>query len=857
MSTTNERIPEDVLLDVLLEHQDFKDFKKSGNDYRNLKGEQSLTEKGLKNFKSEEFKSLFELAKDRDLLDEARRRAGLDEGNRKQTKTKSTKTSSSTSDRAARIWKEAKANTDQVRKRAKQYLEGQRKIPLSAYEDLIKSGWLRYHAKEKALVYPIVNPTTQLADAKKIQRIFLNETGERTERKMLGNAGKLSVIPPKTSSPSGSNPAYLVIEGLESALSIRNEYPDFSFLITNGKSNLKHVPEFLPDKATVVILSDHDNNEKPNQNGQTDAAKLRTVLRDRGYTVFASMSKEPKIDANDALREDRLEQWRSELIDVPELLEEQKPTDWIWFNQNAHQWQIKKSLAATAFRATGADLEDSDVEKTLLEFLSHPPCGNDVSASINSQVLRDVLNLARVSAGILLANEKIDWDLLQEAQAPPLSWTTDVYGVQSIFPIPITNYLSKQAKALDVDFDSAALELLMSLSVAIGGNKILKIDDDWEEKACLWLATVAPSGFGKTHLTARCGGSILEDYQKQLWEMFKEELDSYELMDLEDRKGRSKPVRKRIMEHSLTLEQLTMLHVDNPTGVGVVTDELRVVLDGLGQYKSGKGNDVAKLLSLWNGKSFSNPVTGQDRYIPSVYVPVSGGIQNDMLQKLINDAFTADGLAARFLYGFPKISPIPSTPSERRAVTESILRSERDSVERLFKRVLEDREQPRVHFLQPDAQDLIDEKAHQLDVIAREVPPTLFSSYRKLRTYLYRLCLLLHYLQHEPEQVGISVDTATNVLRLMSHLEATTRKAFGRAGLNRHELRVQKVMDKLQLLGGKAKPETIKDGLRKTFRSKRECGLFLDQMTANGILRKQSDGREHFLILNISTEVPN
>ena len=144
---------------------------------------------------------------------------------------------------------------------------------------------------------------------------------------MLGSSGKLSVIPPRTSSPSGSNPAYLVIEGLESALSIRNDYPDFSFLITNGKSNLKHVPEFLPDKATVYILSDHDNNEKPNQNGQTDAAKLRTVLKDMGYTVFASMSKEPKVDANDALREGRLQQWREEWIDVPELLEEQKPTE--------------------------------------------------------------------------------------------------------------------------------------------------------------------------------------------------------------------------------------------------------------------------------------------------------------------------------------------------------------------------------------------------------------------------------------------------------------------------------------------------------------------------------------------------
>ena len=28
MSTTNEHIPENVILDVLLEHQDFKDFKK-------------------------------------------------------------------------------------------------------------------------------------------------------------------------------------------------------------------------------------------------------------------------------------------------------------------------------------------------------------------------------------------------------------------------------------------------------------------------------------------------------------------------------------------------------------------------------------------------------------------------------------------------------------------------------------------------------------------------------------------------------------------------------------------------------------------------------------------------------------
>ena len=189
-----------------------KDFTKKGKEYRNWSEKNpgfALSEDGWYDHKQGQGGSLFELAKDRDLLNEARRRAGLDEGIRKQTKTKSTKTSPNTSDLAKKIWQEAKVNTDQVRKITKQYLEGQRKIPLSAYEDLVKSGWLRYHAKEKALVYPIFNPTTQLADAKKIQRVFLNETGERTERKMLGSSGKLSVIPPKTSSPSG-NPDYLL-----------------------------------------------------------------------------------------------------------------------------------------------------------------------------------------------------------------------------------------------------------------------------------------------------------------------------------------------------------------------------------------------------------------------------------------------------------------------------------------------------------------------------------------------------------------------------------------------------------------------------------------------------------------------
>ncbi len=171
-------------------------------------------------------------------------------------------------------------------------------------------------------------------------------------------------------------------------------------------------------------------------------------------------------------------------------------------------------------------------------------------------------------------------------------------------------------------------------------------------------------------------------------------------------------------------------------------------------------------------------------------------------------------------------------PEEKKShQRSSILPSEREAVQTLFERVLADRDQERVHQLDDSAKALIEEKDYQLDQIARDVPPELFSSYRKFRTYLYRFCLLLHYLEEQPAQEAITVDTAHKVLLVMKHLEeVNTRRAFGKASLNVNEQLVQKVLDKLNLMGGKAKPEQIKNCLRKSFLGKGNCGRFLDQM---------------------------
>jgi hypothetical protein len=114
----------------------------------------------------------------------------------------------------------------------------------------------------------------------------------------------------------------------------------------------------------------------------------------------------------------------------------------------------------------------------------------------------------------------------------------------------------------------------------------------------------------------------------------------------------------------------------------------------------------------------------------------------------------------------------------------------------------------------------------------------------------------LHYLEDQPEQEAITVDTAYKVLRVMKHLEANTRRAFGKASLNANEFKARKVVDFLQIRGGKAKPEKIKNCLRKTFGGKGNCGRFLDRMISEGILVVKIEGKEKYLLLNLGAEVP-
>ncbi len=300
-----EQIPNEIFLNQLLSHPKFAHFRKWGSDDWRDPNEKnpslSLSAKGWYNHKTGARGSLYDLARERDLLNEIRRNTQVPQDPLNIQETRDQKGQSDTIKQAERLWKQEESQP--AKERSQHYLSEQRKIPIENYKDLL-GDYLRCvedNQGREILLCPMLTPDQRNSaeagsffSAEKVHRVILLED-DRYEKKQLGSpsdgVGQISYLPTPLLENCES-PQYLVIEGLEDALSIRSRYRDYHFLVCQSKSNLKHVPEFLTNVAEVLILSDHDGHANPNENGEHAAAELCQQLLRSGYECTALMPAE-------------------------------------------------------------------------------------------------------------------------------------------------------------------------------------------------------------------------------------------------------------------------------------------------------------------------------------------------------------------------------------------------------------------------------------------------------------------------------------------------------------------------------------------------------------------------------------
>ena len=363
-----------------------------------------------------------------------------------------------------------------------------------------------------------------------------------------------------------------------------------------------------------------------------------------------------------------------------------------------------------------------------------------------------------------------------------------------VLPPSLQVYAKACAVALPVPLDFMAVPMLVTAATAIGYSRKIVIKDSWHEGARLWAAVVGDPGSRKSAALRKALdplSALQKDFMKrhaEQLEIYKAQLKQYDANKLERKKGEassdhpgSEPEMQQLITNDATLEALIELHVKNPRGLLFQQDELAGWIRGMDQYKSGKGNDRQKYLSMWSGESvYNNRKNKPAEVLDDPYVSVVGGIQPDILPALQPEQ-GADGFIDRILFGYPKPISLKRGFSYDDDVSDEVVAGYRRVINTLWKLeqvVTADGPQPKPLKMTPAAkitfQEWMDE--HNAILQSPDLSNRLKNIYGKMQGYCARFALILHLVAYadgvEPDET-ISITSVQNACALteyfMSH----------------------------------------------------------------------------------------
>ncbi len=334
-----------------------------------------------------------------------------------------------------------------------------------------------------------------------------------------------------------------------------------------------------------------------------------------------------------------------------------------------------------------------------------------------------------------------------------------------VLPEPLKSFVVEGARAIGCDPSFVALPLLTALGAAIGNSRHLQLKRGWTVPPILWMAVVGDSGTSKTP-AFKLAMKAIRKRQEEALERHKVSIDDYDVelaiheKKLAEWKRDNKtllpppekpdaPEGNRYVIGDTTVEALTALLRDNPRGLLLARDELSGWIASFDRYTASGGSaDAAHWLSMFNGESLTvDRKTGDCRtiHVPHAYVSVCGGIQPEILKRVIGSQHRESGLLARILLAFP--------PRRVKRWTESDIDPAKDAkISSLFDRLYDlepqvsedDGLQPVIITLTPAAKsewiDFYNSHASEQSQLEGEHS----AAWSKLEEYAARLALVIH-----------------------------------------------------------------------------------------------------------------
>jgi hypothetical protein len=335
-------------------------------------------------------------------------------------------------------------------------------------------------------------------------------------------------------------------------------------------------------------------------------------------------------------------------------------------------------------------------------------------------------------------------------------------------PEPVRGYILAGSAAMKCDVAYIALPMLAGLASAIGATRRIALkggSPGWMEPAVVWAAVVAESGSMKSpaqNLALRPLRRAQEWQLEQLPELvalYERDKALYDA-DLQrwKRRGRDKgepppekpeePRVDRYVVNDITIEALAEILSHNPRGVLAASDELASWLGSFDQYRSGRGADAPKWLSIHRAESLivdRKSGSKKTTFVKRAAVSVAGSIQPGALKRALGLEHFENGLAARLLLASP-----PQVA--KRWTDASVDVDTYKAVERVFGRLLaldfgvdeNDSFAPIDLPLSPDAKAVWIDFYNQHATIMESASGRLASAYAKLEAYAARLALVFY-----------------------------------------------------------------------------------------------------------------
>jgi len=240
-------------------------------------------------------------------------------------------------------------------------------------------------------------------------------------------------------------------------------------------------------------------------------------------------------------------------------------------------------------------------------------------------------------------------------------------------PEPVRGFVTVTSSAIGCDPSYVALPLLAALATAIGNTRQIKLKDGWTEPPVLWTAIIGESGTMKSPAVEvplkpliERQAEALETYQKEK-ERYDTEMEVYQAKLTEwKRSGHKKgeeppekpepPICQRFVCNDTTVEALADRLKNAPRGLLLFRDELAGWMQSFNQYKGGKGSDCAHWLSMHGARPLLIDRKSGDKsiiYVPRAAVCITGGIQPNILKRVLGQEHWDNGLAARMLLAMP------------------------------------------------------------------------------------------------------------------------------------------------------------------------------------------------------------